>query len=140
MSDIPIRSFLLKQNLETASVLTTEFVQSETKSGLWQICVQSISIIFKEDVNLIATLQCNLIKDLKYQRASGGIQSYNPNIICFPMKGKTNEKKLISFEKNWFQINAPSSDLKLYVRDIESENLVTQKCDLFVNVFLQRIK
>ena len=140
MSDIPIRSFLLKQNLQTASVLKAQFVQSETKSGLWQICVQSISIIFKEDINFIATLQCNLIKDLKYHNESGAIQSFNPYICCFPLKGKINEKKLIPFEKCWFQINAPSSDLKIYVRDIETETLLTQKCELFVNVFLQRIK
>jgi hypothetical protein len=140
MSDIPIRSFTLKQQLQTSSVLRYQLVQSETKSGLWQICIKDIAIIFYSDVNLIAYIESNLVKDLKYNNASGGLQSYHPKICSFALKGKVNEKKLIQLEKNWFQVNAPNSDLKLYIRDVESDDLIIVNCELVVTVLMQRIK
>jgi len=140
MSDIPIRAFSLKQKLQTVSILQEQFVQSETKSGLWQICIKDISIVFNTDLNLIAYIESNLVKDLKYNSASGGLQSYHPTICSFALKGKKNEKKIILLEKSWFQVNAPNSDLKLYIRNLENQNLISEDCDLFVTVLMQRIK
>jgi hypothetical protein len=140
MSDIPLRTFSLKANIPNSSILKTQFVQSETKSGLWQICIKDIAIIFKADINIISAIQCNLVKDLKFKNETGGLESYNPTIGVFPLKGKLNEKKLIQFEKCWFLINAPNSELKLYVTDLESEASLDSNCDLYITVLMQRIK
>ena len=140
MSDIPLRTFSLKANIPNSSILKTQFVQSETKSGLWQICIKDIAIIFKADINIISAIQCNLVKDLKFKNETGGLESYNPTIGVFPLKGKLNEKKLIQFEKCWFQINAPNSELKLYVTNVETETSIDSDCELYVTVLMQRIK
>ena len=140
MSDIPIRAISLKQNLQTGSILKAQFVQSETKSGLWQICVRDISIIFNSDINIIAEIQCNLVKDLKFNNLSSGLQSYNPTISTFLMKGKANEKKFFQIEKCWFQVNAPNSKLKLYFRDAETEILINNDCKIIITILIQRIK
>ena len=140
MSDIPITSYSLSQLLQTSSVLQLQFVQSETKSGLWQTCIKDVTIIFNEEINLIASIETNLVKGMKYKSESGGIESYNPAICSFALKGKTNEKKLIQLEKCWFQVNSPSSEIKLFIREKETENLIRQNCKLFVTVLMQRIK
>jgi hypothetical protein len=139
MSDIPIRAIFLQTDLSTNNLMI-QLANNETKTGLWQICVKDIAISFKEDHNQIGQIECNLVKDLKVNINNAQVQSYNPAICTFLIKGKLDEKKIFQFDKCWFQINAPNTEIKLNIRDAETKILITGQTTFFITILIQRIK
>jgi hypothetical protein len=140
MSDIPIRSITLKGNFEQNGTLTFQLVHQETITGLWRISVKDIAISFKSDVNVIAEIQCNLVKDLKFDNTTSRVINYSPNIAMFVFKGKIGEKKNYQAERCWFEINAPNDELKITFVDAETNNRLDFNSLIFITILLQRIK
>jgi hypothetical protein len=138
MSDAPIKSFFLSGNLNSIEHLSYQFASSETRNGLWQMCIKSVAFRSNEDLNNIVALSTNLVQDLRiqgYQR-----ETYYPVINTFLLKGKPNETKIVQFEKLWFQINYSNSNLKIFLTDVERNEKVSCQCNIYATILLQQIK
>jgi hypothetical protein len=102
------------------------------------MCIKDVAYSSQEELNTIARLSTNLVKDLRIRNNQK--ETYNPTIASFLLKAKLNENKIFQFEPFWFQINSPNNEFKLYVSDAETNLNITSKCKVFVTVLLQQTK
>lgn len=117
-------------------------VRLPSNSGIlinnWQCCVKSVSIECKESVNNFISINTNLVSDLKYNK-NGFIESFNPTIVQFYLKGNKDEKKFISFEKTWFPVNSPKEEIILKLIDTFSGEEFLKNIKISVFLLLQRV-
>ena len=144
MDDFPIRSVILKGNLITLnSTLTYNLLNVQavaSKKHVWEICVKEIGYENKTNASIsqFAQIQCNLIHDIRLHDFK--TQSYLPSIACLLLKAANREKKIVYFEKTWFEVNTPNDEIRLTFKDITTEREITTNCDIFVTLLMRQKK
>jgi hypothetical protein len=137
MSDLPIKSVLLKGNLRDNQSTLNYFLSAEDKSSLHQVCVKNIFYQNKSNSNisLFALINCNLVKDARQFQYS--TQIYNPTIANILIKATPTEKKIVNFENTWFFVNAVNDVIKISFIDPTTEAPLNVNCEVFVTVLLR---
>jgi hypothetical protein len=138
MSDVANKSVVLNGNLKDLDYLNYYFAKTETRHGLWQVCIKDIAISFFEDINVIVQITTNLVIDQRIQNYKH--ETFNPIISTVLLKGKNGEKKLQQMEKTWFEVNKPDSEVKIFFKNAETNLIVNQNCSVFVSLLLKQIK
>ncbi len=102
MSDLPIKSVVLKGNLRDNLCTLDYSLSTEDKSGLYQVCVRNILYENKsiKNINHFALINCNLVKDVRQYQYS--TQVYLPSIANVLFKATPTEKKLLTMKIRGF--------------------------------------
>ena len=138
MSDVVKKSVVLSANLKDVEYLNYNFAKTETRDGIWQVCVKDVAISFFEEVNLIVQISINLVIDQKLTNHRP--ETFNPVISTILIKGKVGEKKLLQIEQTWFEVNKPDSEIKIFLKNAESNEMINNNCVVFVSLLLKRIR
>jgi hypothetical protein len=138
MSDLPIKSIVLKGNLRDTSL--NYVLSTDDKNELFQVCVKEVLYQNKStgNISLFAQMKCNLVKDLRQFQHS--TQIYLPTIASTLFKASTTEKKIVYYEKTWFYVNAPNDVIKISFTDPATEAALNINCEVFVTVLLRQRK
>ncbi len=140
MSDLPIKSIVLKGNLRDTDCTLNYVLSTDDKNGLFQVCVKDILYQNKSNgnISIFAQMKCNLVKDLRQFQHS--TQSYLPSIANILFKASPTEKKIVNYEKTWFYVNAPNDVIKISFVDPATELSLNINCEVFVTVLLRQRK
>jgi hypothetical protein len=140
MSDLPIKSVVLKGNLRDNLCTLDYSLSTEDKSGLYQVCVRNILYENKsiKNINHFALINCNLVKDVRQYQYS--TQVYLPSIANVLFKATPTEKKIVNYENTWFFVNAPNDVIKISFIDPATEAPLNLNCEVFVTVLLRQQK
>lgn len=141
MCDYFLKALSLKGNLsDRESEIRLSLPNLNFKSSTWLVCLRDISYENKstQSLSVFAQIRCNLVRDLRLHNLA--TQSYMPVIGTVLIKASSREKKIVYFEKCWFEINAPDDTLKITFVDPITEKPLTNNFDIFVSVLLKQLK
>ena len=138
MSDVAKKCIVLNANLKDVEYLNYNFAKSETRHGLWQVCVKDVAISFAEEINSIAQISSNLVIDQRLRNYTP--ETFNTVIATILIKGKIGEKKFQQIDQTWFEVNKSDSEVKLFFIDAESNERIKTNCKVFVSLLLKRIR
>ena len=136
----PMKSVILKGTLKRGLVYRL-YPNTEFSEGLWNLTILSISYSLNvNNINDIFSVCCNLVKAHKISQLNE-VENYEQPLGVFHLKNIQNEaetKKVIYFDKHWFQINALSNEVKFILKNETNENF-NYDCDLIMHVSFQKI-
>jgi hypothetical protein len=147
MSDAPIKTFILRGNLQKLTkdeFLYYRFANNECRMGLWKICVLNVgyhitSAVPVSQISEFVQISSNFVKDHRF--VNSGNESYSVALCDFLMKGPKNERKLIQFDKTWYYVNCGGDELRLYFRNsMNGEQLPSTDINIFVTILLQQVR
>jgi hypothetical protein len=144
MEAYPIKSVVLKGNLNTSnSTLSYNLINVHSaacKKNIWEICVKEVGYHNKSNATIsqFAQIQCNLVHDLRLKDLQ--TQNYLPSIASVLIKATNQERKIVYFEKTWFEINTPNDEIRLTFKDVISEREILLNCDVFVTLLIRQKK
>jgi hypothetical protein len=142
MDNFPIKSFILKGNLNVLkSNLTYNLLNVQSvslKKNLWELCIKDVAFENKTNANIsqFVHIHCNLVHDLRLQEFK--TQNYLPSIASVLFKATNREKKIVYFEKTWFEVNTPNDEIRLIFRDAMNETDILTNCDVVVTVLMRQ--
>jgi hypothetical protein len=137
MSDAPIKTYLLRGNLNRGRFFVTPICTESTNIsiGLWNLCISSICLDTKDSNGVFCSILCNLVID-KQLNLESKVETSNPPIATIFLKGR----KIVYIDKTWFTINNQCSDIKLFFVNLQTQQPPLIDCELYVTVLLQRVK
>jgi hypothetical protein len=137
MSDLPIKSVVLKGNLRDSSSTLNYVLSTDDKNRLFEVCVNDVSYQNKSNANIssFSQIKCNLVKDLRQYEQS--TQIYLPTIANILLKATPTEKKINFYDKTWFFVNAPNDVIKVSFVNPTTEAALNINCEVFVTVLLR---
>ena len=114
---------------------------TEFSEGTWQLSIVSLAykvLPIVNEINDFFTVSCNLIKGQKYS-TSNEVENYELPLSTFILENKptTLTQRIIYFEKNWFHINALSSELKIRLNNENNVNFF-YNAEIYIQVLFQR--
>lgn len=134
---------IITGNLLKTNTLSLKLPFEDISTNLWQISISQIAQSYNKSGKQLCGISCNFVKDIKYN-------SNNQIISCFPilwqiiLSGNVADKKVYNFEKSWFYITSTQQELILqfhpYVNGKITDNVVNLDCDVFVTLYIQRVK
>ena len=134
----PIKSVIISGNLND-SITYKLCPSTEFSEGVWNLSLFSVAYVCNvNDVNLICSIACNLVKAQKYN-LNNEVESYEQPLAVFSIES-AKSLKVYTFEKTWFYINALSNELKITITNERNHENLQINCDLYVQLLFQRVK
>ena len=136
----PIKSVLIKGSIKDHLVYKLCPI-TEFSEGVWQLSISSIAYTVQPIVNELNdffSISCNLVKGQKYS-STNEVENYELSLSTFILRNKPTKitRNIIYFEKEWFQINALSNELKITLRNENNVNFVYDS-EVYIQVCFHR--
>lgn len=136
-------SVLVGGNLLNSNTIAVRLPHEDLKSNLWQFSFNEISMTFNKSANFMCGLSTNYVTDLKFNE-SNQIVSCCPILCQVSLMGTANQRKLTRFERTWFYVSCPDSELKITFHPLLNAKATNQKitvdCEIYITVLLQRVQ
>jgi hypothetical protein len=132
-----LKSVILKGDLgETISYKLCP--ATEFSEGVWTIALNSITYTSLSSIKVKDnfSISCNLVKGQKISK-SNEVESYDQPLTSFLFESEK-KKDTIYLNKNWFQINAVSNELKFILTNEDQPN-VSYVGKICLQVLFQRV-
>ncbi len=133
-----LKTILLQGELNEPIKLKIGLIEAINK-GLWEICLSSVSFIFKKRCDFLLTISSNYVQGPLIQE--DGTTSIQPvTLSVIQCRGISGQKKLIAYKcRDYFEINNAQQTLEIYFKNAETgESLVDQNASAIVFLNLRR--
>jgi hypothetical protein len=144
MSDAPIKTFVLRGNLQRLTkdeYLFYRFANNECRSGLWKMCILNVGhrIEVPSPISQFVQISSNFVKD--HRLTDGVLESYSIALCDFLIKGRKNDASIETFDKTWFYVNCAGDELRLYFSNsLTGVRLGPMNINIFVTILIQQVR
>ena len=131
----PLKTIFVEGNL-SKDLIFKKHLPSENgilTTGNWNFCLSNLTFLINHQtpfsISEFINITTNLISAYQENITGSHVLSYVP-IQRFHLQGEAKTKKLINFDKTWFNVNSASDSLKIFLKFYPDNGINMNELDI----------